>query len=166
MGLDAAGKTTVLYRLKVNETYDTLPTIGFNVENLRFRNLNFTLFDVGGQDKIRPLWRHYYDRTEAIIFVLDSSDVARIPDAKLELQRMLEDEQLKDVAILVLANKQDLPSAVSVDEITELLELHALRGHPWHIQGTCATKGEGLTDAFDWLTSTVQSRMASRRTQT
>ncbi|KAL0223151.1 hypothetical protein P9112_002541 [Eukaryota sp. TZLM1-RC] len=163
VGLDAAGKSTVLFRLRDNETYDTLPTIGFNVEDIRFRNLTFTLYDVGGQDKIRPLWRHYFARTEAVIFVVDSSDEARLPDAKAELHRMMEESALSDVTVLVLANKQDLPSALGVDEISSKLGLDDLRGHSWHICGTCATKGEGLTDAFEWLVTQIEQKQQERR---
>ncbi|KAL0232605.1 hypothetical protein GEMRC1_011352 [Eukaryota sp. GEM-RC1] len=163
VGLDSAGKTTILYRLRDNETYDTIPTIGFNVEELKFRNLNFTCYDVGGQDKIRPLWRHYFSRTEAIIFVIDSSDEARFPDAKAELHRMMEENDLADAVLLVLANKQDLPTAHTADEISQQLDLDSLRGHSWYIHGTCATKGEGLTDAFEWLTTQIEQRKRERR---
>jgi ADP-ribosylation factor protein 1 len=78
VGLDAAGKTTILYKLKLGETVTTIPTIGFNVETVEYRNIAFTMWDVGGQDKIRPLWRHYYTNTQAIIFVVDSNDRDRI----------------------------------------------------------------------------------------
>merc|ERR1712124_160271 len=78
LGLDAAGKTTILYKLKLGEVVTTIPTIGFNVETVEYRNINFTVWDVGGQDKIRPLWRHYYQNTQAVIFVVDSSDRERL----------------------------------------------------------------------------------------
>ena len=71
IGLDAAGKTTILYKLKLGEIVTTIPTIGFNVETLEYKNLKFTVFDVGGQDKIRPLWRHYYEvEFISIIFLI------------------------------------------------------------------------------------------------
>ena len=73
VGLDAAGKTTILYKLKLGEVVTTIPTIGFNVETVEYKNISFTVWDVGGQDKIRPLWRHYYQNTQGIIFVVDST---------------------------------------------------------------------------------------------
>merc|ERR1711881_91012 len=81
VGLDAAGKTTILYKLKLGEVVTTIPTIGFNVETVEYKNINFTVWDVGGQDKIRPLWRHYYQQTQALIFVVDSNDRERLSTA-------------------------------------------------------------------------------------
>ena len=84
VGLDAAGKTTILYKLKLGEVVTTIPTIGFNVETVEYKNISFTVWDVGGQDKIRPLWRHYYQNTQGLIFVVDSNDRDRIDDARDE----------------------------------------------------------------------------------
>merc|ERR1712154_71057 len=81
VGLDAAGKTTILYKLKLGEVVTTIPTIGFNVETVEYRNLSFTVWDIGGQDKIRPLWRYYYQGTHALIYVVDSNDRERIDDS-------------------------------------------------------------------------------------
>lgn len=67
------------------------------------------MWDVGGQDKIRPLWRHYFQNTQGIIFVVDSNDRDRITEAREELQRMLNEDELRDAILLVFANKQDLP---------------------------------------------------------
>ncbi len=106
VGLDAAGKTTILYKLKLGENVDTLPTIGFNVETVECKNINFTVWDVGGQDRIRPLWRHYYIDTQALIFVVDCNDRDRVKEARDELHQMLEEDELKDAVLLVFANKQ------------------------------------------------------------
>merc|ERR1712134_23258 len=89
VGLDAAGKTTILYKLKLGEIVTTIPTIGFNVETVEYKNICFTVWDVGGQDKIRPLWRHYFQNTQGLIFVVDSNDRERITEAQEELMRML-----------------------------------------------------------------------------
>merc|ERR1711985_1976 len=139
VGLDAAGKTTVLYKLKLGEVVTTIPTIGFNVETVEYKNIKFTVWDVGGQDKIRKLWRHYYHGTEGLIFVIDSSDRDRIEDARDELMKMLVDEEMKDAVLLVFANKQDLPNAMSASEVTNKLDLLSVRDKPWFIQSTCAT---------------------------
>ena len=106
LGLDGAGKTTILYKLKLGDNITTIPTIGFNVETLEYKNINFTVWDVGGQDKIRRLWRHYYMNTKALIFVVDCNDKDRVAEAKSELIHMLLDEDLKDAVLLVFANKQ------------------------------------------------------------
>ncbi len=82
LGLDAAGKTTILYKMKLGEAISSVPTIGFNVETVKYKNLNFTIWDIGGQKKIRDLWMHYFHGSKAIIYVLDSSDEDRIGEAK------------------------------------------------------------------------------------
>ena len=110
VGLDAAGKTTILYKLKLGEVVTTIPTIGFNVEAIEYGNLTLTVWDIGGQDKIRPLWRHYYSDTQGVIFVVDSNDRDRLPEAKEELDRLMREDELRDTVLLVLANKQDLRS--------------------------------------------------------
>jgi small GTP-binding protein len=113
VGLDAAGKTTILYKLKLGEIVTTIPTIGFNVETVEYKNINFTVWDVGGQDKIRPLWRHYFQNTQGLIFVVDSNDRDRAAEARDELHRMLNEDELRDAVLLVFANKQVGPLTVT-----------------------------------------------------
>ena len=157
LGLDAAGKTTILYKLKLGEVVSSVPTIGFNVETVEYKNIKFTVWDVGGQDKIRLLWRHYYQNTQGLIFVVDSSDKDRVDIAREELQRMLGEEELRDAIVLVFANKQDM-GVMSVPEITERLGLHSMKGRDWFIQGTCALTGDGLYEGLDWLSKTVSKK--------
>merc|ERR1719326_2638414 len=126
VGLDAAGKTTILFKLKLGEVITTIPTIGFNVETVEYKNINFLVWDIGGQDKIRKLWRHYYQNTQGLIFVVDSSDRDRIEGAREELIKMLNDDEMRDAAVLVFANKQDLPNAMPAAEVTDKLGLHNL----------------------------------------
>ncbi|KAI8921579.1 ADP-ribosylation factor [Entophlyctis helioformis] len=158
VGLDAAGKTTILYKLKLGEIVTTIPTIGFNVETVEYKNISFTVWDVGGQDKIRPLWRHYFQNTQGIIFVVDSNDRDRIGEARDELQRMLNEDELRDALLLVFANKQDLPNAMNAAEITEKLGLQSLRQRNWWIQATCATSGDGLYEGLEWLSTSLNGR--------
>jgi len=158
VGLDAAGKTTILYKLKLGEVVSTIPTIGFNVDTVEYKNINFTVWDIGGQDKLRPLWRHYFDNSQGIIYVIDSNDRNRINLARDELHRMLGEDALRDAILLIFANKQDLPNAMSVSEITDKLSLHTLHHRPWYIQSCCATSGDGLYEGLDWLATTLQKR--------
>merc|ERR1711982_83027 len=158
VGLDAAGKTTILYKLKLGEVVTTIPTIGFNVETVEYKNLSFTVWDVGGQDKIRPLWRHYYQGTNGLIYVVDSNDRERIEDAREELTKMINEDEMKDAVVLVFANKQDLPNAMTAAEITEKLGLHNMRQRQWFIQSACATTGDGLYEGLDWLSRTLSGR--------
>ncbi|KRZ34599.1 ADP-ribosylation factor 1-like 2 [Trichinella pseudospiralis] len=167
VGLDAAGKTTILYKLKLGEIVTTIPTIGFNVETVEYKNISFTVWDVGGQDKIRPLWRHYFQNTQGLIFVVDSNDRERVGEARDELIRMLAEDELRDAVLLVFANKQgfqqfdlavDLPNAMNAAEVTDKLGLHTLRNRSWYIQATCATSGDGLYEGLDWLSSQLKNR--------
>ncbi|XP_044765373.1 ADP-ribosylation factor 2 [Coccinella septempunctata] len=158
VGLDAAGKTTILYKLKLGEVVTTIPTIGFNVETVEYKNISFTVWDVGGQNKIRKLWRHYYQNTDGLIFVIDSNDKERIAEASTELNNILEDDYLKEAALLVFANKQDLPNAMTAAELTDKLGLNQLSNRSWYIQATCATQGNGLYEGLDWLSNELANK--------
>ncbi|KAH7704543.1 ADP-ribosylation factor 1-like 2-like protein [Aphelenchoides avenae] len=158
VGLDAAGKTTVLYKPKIGETIATIPTIGFNVEIVEYKNVTFAVWDVGGQKTIRPLWRYYFQNTQAVIFVVDSSDRERMGEAREELHQMLLDDELRDAILLVFANKQDMPKAMSPAEVTDALGLPEMRGREWYIQATRATTGEGLYEGLDWLSNQLKNR--------
>ncbi|XP_061776445.1 ADP-ribosylation factor 1-like [Nerophis ophidion] len=157
VGLDAAGKTTILYKLKLGEIVTTIPTIGFNVETVEYKNISFTVWDVGGQDKIRPLWRHYFQNTQGLIFVVDSNDRERCNEAREELMRMLAEDELRNALLLVFANKIDLPNALTPTEVTEALGLHTLRDRRWFIQATCATNGDGLYEGLEWLSEQLRN---------
>jgi ADP-ribosylation factor protein 6 len=153
LGLDAAGKTTILYKLKLGQGVSTIPTVGFNVETVAYKKVKFNVWDVGGQDKIRPLWRHYYAGTQALIFVVDSSDRERVDEAKTELMRIINDREMKDSTLLVFANKNDLEDVMDIAEVTEKLDLHKLKDRNWHVQSSCALNGDGLLDGLTWLAS-------------
>ncbi len=111
LGLDAAGKTTILYKMKLNEVVNTIPTIGFNVETFQYKQIEFNCWDIGGQFKLRGMWSHYFDNVDAVVYVVDSADTDRIEENCETLQGLLQQDQLKDAAILVYANKQDMPQA-------------------------------------------------------
>lgn len=159
VGLDAAGKTTILVKLKLNEVPETVPTLGFNVETVEYRSVVFHLWDVGGQERLRSLWRYYYEGATAIIFVIDSHDRDRLGVAKQELEVLLSDPTLVNAVLLVLCNKQDLPGCLSPGEILSGLGFRdqqnglgrLLGRRPWYLQGCCARTGEGLFEGLDWL---------------
>ncbi|KAL1640841.1 putative adp-ribosylation [Diplodia seriata] len=192
LGLDNAGKTTLLYRLKIGEVVTTIPTIGFNVESVTYKNLNLNVWDLGGQTSIRPVraaapllprnpvfqtlsrtaelrtltsslprrlqyWRCYYSNTAAVIFVIDSTDIDRLGTAAEELAAMLSEEELRDAALLVFANKQDQPGAKGAGEISEALKLAELRDRNWSIVACSAIDGRGVDEGMDWLTTTIQA---------
>ena len=143
-------------RLQADEVIETVPTIGFNVETLQYKNLKFQVWDLGGQTSIRPYWRCYYANTDAIIFVVDSVDVDRLPVAKSELMAMLQEEDLKDAKLLVFANKQDQEGALGAAEISQALGLDTIKNRQWTIQQTAAKQGVGLFEGFDWLVTQIK----------
>ncbi|CUI15204.1 ADP-ribosylation factor 1, putative [Bodo saltans] len=155
VGLDAAGKTTVLFKLKLNDVVSTIPTIGFNVERLEYKNLKMTIWDIGGQDRLRPLWRHYYENTNGVIFVVDSCDRLRVKLARDEISKMMSEPALRDSKLCVFANKQDMPGALTAAELIEGLELRNLK-HQWFVQPTSAVSGAGLYEGLDWLATVLK----------
>ncbi|KAL4732692.1 ADP-ribosylation factor, Arf Arf6 [Fusarium chlamydosporum] len=138
LGLDAAGKTTILYKLKLGQDVTTIPTVGFNVETVTYKNVKFNVWDVGGQDKIRPLWRHYFSGTQGLIFVIDSSDRNRMEEARQELHRIINDP-------------------MKPQEVTEALQLSKLKDKVWYVVPSCATTGEGLLEGLAWLSNNVKA---------
>ena len=122
-----------------------------------FSNSSFSSSDLPSPppQQIRPLWRHYFQNTQGLIFVVDSNDRDRISEARDELHRMLNEDELRDAVLLVFANKQDLPNAMTAAEITDKLGLHSIRQRHWFIQSTCATSGEGLYEGLDWLATNI-----------
>eukprot|EP00005_Dracoamoeba_jomungandri_P000879 CAMPEP_0174251876 /NCGR_PEP_ID=MMETSP0439-20130205/1566_1 /TAXON_ID=0 /ORGANISM="Stereomyxa ramosa, Strain Chinc5" /LENGTH=184 /DNA_ID=CAMNT_0015332313 /DNA_START=37 /DNA_END=591 /DNA_ORIENTATION=+ len=153
VGLDNAGKTTILFQLKLGEVVRSAPTIGFNVEVVQYKSLQCTVWDVGGQSKIRTVWKHYYKSADGIIFVIDSNDRQRLDEAAMELKNMFEtSEQLNGAFLLIFANKQDLGGAAKVPEILEALQLDTIKGAQNHyVQPCCATTGEGIHEGFEWI---------------
>jgi small GTP-binding protein len=144
LGLDAAGKTTLLYRLsRGSDVVTTIPTIGFNVETVQFKRTDFVCWDVGGCDKIRPLWRHFLEGVDLLVLVVDAKDRDRISSAYEEFNFFLTDYQFP---LLVLSNKQDLENIMSLAEIIEKLKLDSITDRRWEILPICATNGEGADE--------------------
>ena len=158
--------------VQIGEVVTTIPTIGFNVESVTYKNLNFNVWvslvsepmktvepsltcsftqDLGGQTSIRPYWRCYYANTAAVIFVIDSTDIERLGTASEELAAMLNEEELRDAALLVFANKQDQPGARGAGEISEALQLGELKDRNWSIVACSAVDGRGINEGMDWL---------------
>ena len=158
LGLDNAGKTTILYKLKLGEVVTTIPTIGFNVETVEYKHISFTVWDVGGQTKIRPLWQHYFENTDAVIFVVDSADKERFAEAREELEGILDDDRVRNASLLVFSNKSDMPRSATTSEVSENLGLHKHRNRDWFIQSTCAVNGEGIVDGLEWLANNLKNK--------
>ena len=163
LGLDNAGKTTISFQLRRLEKQ--VDVVGFAVETLKVDNLSFTFWDVSGQEKMRPLWRHYFHGTSCVIFVIDGADRDQLPEAARELDLLLNEPLLADVPFLIFNNKQDLPHAIPTSELTDILDLGRYNrskgeteegGRKWKIQPLIATTGDGLAEGLDWVKRILQ----------
>ncbi|KAM9454072.1 ADP-ribosylation factor-like protein 11 [Clarias gariepinus] len=157
LGLDSAGKSTLLYRLHRGALMETTPTIGFNVVTLQLNKKSvLTIWDVGGQGSLRPNWRYYLEGCKALVFVVDASDRTRIDEAKMALKNILSDHNLEAVPLMVLANKTDIPNSMDLNEVCQELDLVSYTDRVWEIQACSALKGLGLTQAFLTVAKLVQ----------
>lgn len=158
LGLNNAGKTSILYHLQLGHTITTQPTLGGNTEQLTITNaqtghsVNFTCWDLGGQEQLRSAWSLYYEQTDAVMFVVDAADSARFGAAKKALHSLLVDEPaLKNAILLVMANKQDLDLASSPAELIEVLELGKFKDRTWTLMGCSAATGQSLREGMNWI---------------
>nr|XP_012321686.1 ADP-ribosylation factor-like protein 11 [Aotus nancymaae] len=159
MGLDLAGKTTLLYKMKGHQLVETLPTVGFNVEPLEAPGqASLTLWDIGGQAPLRTSWKDYLEGIDILVYVLDSTDEARLPESAAELAEVVNDPNMAGVPFLVLANKQEAHDALPLLEIRNRLSLERFQDHCWELRGCSALTGVGLPEALQSLRSLLKSR--------
>lgn len=162
LGFDSPGRTTALYKMKLGEVVTTIPTIGFNVESVDYKRTEITFWDVGGRDKIRALWRHYFQGTNALIFVMNSVEGhfnEMLEEYRDELEKLLSEDELKDAVIVLWANKQDLPGALPPSEIERRLDLNrVLHNRSWQLFGTIAVTGEGVWESMDWMIDALAAK--------
>lgn len=159
LGLDNAGKTTILKRFNGEEINTISPTLGFNIKTLEHRGYQLNVWDVGGQKSLRSYWRNYFECTDGLIWVVDSADKRRLQDCKNELHVLLQEERLAGATLLVFCNKQDLPGALSAEEIRDILELENIKSHHWKIIHCSAMTGKNLLQGIDWLVDDIAARI-------
>lgn len=158
LGLDNAGKTTILKKLSDEDISHIMPTQGFNIKTLARDNFKLNVWDIGGQKSIRPYWRNYFDQTDALVYVIDSADKRRMPETGVELGQLLDEEKLDGIPLLVFANKQDLMNALPASEISTGLNLVTIRDREWQIQACSAKTKEGLQEGLEWLISIINNK--------
>nr|XP_056706207.1 ADP-ribosylation factor-like protein 14 [Euleptes europaea] len=165
LGLDSAGKSTLLYKMKFNDVFLTFPTVGFNVEMIETgENLALTVWDVGGQHKMRTAWSNYLENADCLVYIVDSTDRQRLDESKKELELILKNDRVKNVPLIVLANKQDLPGALDAEEITRRFNMKKhCHDRNWYVQPCCALTGDGVSEALQKLTSFAKSYVKSKQ---
>lgn len=165
LGLDNAGKTTVVRKYCDLPIDEIQPTLGFSIQTRNYdmetSSFQLNLWDVGGQSSIRAYWRNYFEATDGILWVVDSTDVARLTVCAQELKQLLQQERLAGATLLVLANKQDVTGAKGRAEIAKALQLDDVQYHNrhWKIVGCSAVTGQGLAEGMDWLVHDVSNRI-------
>ncbi|NXR22474.1 ARL14 protein, partial [Cinclus mexicanus] len=168
LGLDSAGKSTLLYKLRYKDVFLTMPTIGFNVDMMEAgKDFTLTFWDVGGQKKMRELWSDFLEGTDALLYVVDSSAKHRLEESRREFELILKNESIKNVPVVVLANKQDLPGALNAEEITRRFRMKKYcSDRNWYVQPCCAITGQGLPEAFQRVATFARQYSKSKETFT
>lgn len=150
--MDNAGKTSLLEALTGGYPGGTSPTLGYGIKQLLYNGIEFNIFDLGGQNSLRDKWKNYYDKVSGIIWVIDSTDRRRIFEARIELQVMLKEPKLRGLPLLIMANKQDLVSAMKPDQIAEKLSLNVIRDRKYKIQSCSALLKIGIDEGMNFMT--------------
>ena len=159
VGLDNAGKTTIVKRINGEDVSIVSPTLGFNIKTMSYSGYRLNIWDVGGQKTLRSYWRNYYEATDGMVWVVDSADGRRIVDCREELHKLLSEEKLAGASLLILANKQDIPGALTKDEIAAILGLASPTKRHWRIESCSALSGEGLMQGFSWCVQDIAARV-------
>ncbi|KZO94929.1 ARF/SAR superfamily [Calocera viscosa TUFC12733] len=159
LGLDNAGKTTIIKKINGEDIMQVSPTLGFNIKTFIHGKYTLNIWDVGGQRSLRPYWRNYFEQTDGLVWVVDSADRLRMPDCKDELFSLLTEDRLAGASLLIFANKQDIKGALSVKEIHDALALGSIKSHRYRILPCSAVTGENLVEGFDWIVDDIASRL-------
>mmetsp|Transcript_23073 Transcript_23073/g.39646 ORF Transcript_23073/g.39646 Transcript_23073/m.39646 type:complete len:196 (+) Transcript_23073:29-616(+) len=165
LGLDNAGKTTLLYKLKTGSVTSFVPTERANVEEIQVGKVKFKAFDLGGHERVRNMWRDFYLDANAIIWMVDCADTERFDESRKELHQVMSAEHLKDKPVVVLANKADVRWAAKRDEVIEALGISQLIDVPSHASDPTSRRmqcfrcslvdGTGYKDAFEYLEAVI-----------
>merc|ERR1719291_1249619 len=160
LGLDNAGKTTILKKMSEEDISHIMPTQGFNIKSIVQDGFKLNVWDIGGQKSIREYWSNYFDNSDALIYVIDSSDTKRLEESSKELQALLAEDKLANIPVLVFANKQDLVNAATPEDITAALYQHwgSIGSRTWNIQACSAKDGTGLQEGMEWVVSMQQPK--------
>ncbi|TLS30870.1 hypothetical protein PpBr36_03697, partial [Pyricularia pennisetigena] len=159
LGLDNAGKTTIVKKIMDEDVNTVSPTLGFIIKTIDYEGYKLNIWDVGGQKTLRSYWRNYFEKTDALIWVVDATDRLRVEDCRVELHGLLQEERLSGASLLVFANKTDVNGCMQKDEILERLQLKEIRTHRWSILECSAMTGNNLKEGLAWVVEDAKARL-------
>ncbi|KAI9760443.1 MAG: ADP-ribosylation factor-like protein 2 [Chaenotheca gracillima] len=159
LGLDNAGKTTIVKQIMNEDVTTVSPTLGFIIKTIDYEGYKLNIWDVGGQKTLRSYWKNYFEKTDALIWVVDATDRLRIDDCREELAGLLLEERLMGASLLVFANKSDVGGGMNEEEIREGLQLDAIRSHKWTIIQCSAITGSHLQEGLAWVVADAKERL-------
>ncbi|KAG5970428.1 ADP-ribosylation factor-like protein 2 [Claviceps spartinae] len=155
LGLDNAGKTTIVKKIMGEDVHTVSPTLGFIIKTIDYDGIG----DVGGQKTLRSYWRNYFEKTDALIWVVDATDRLRIQDCKEELHGLLLEERLSGASLLIFSNKTDVEGCMDEHDIRTALKLDEIRSHQWHILRCSAMTGKNLQEGLAWVVADAKKRL-------
>lgn len=158
LGLDNAGKTTIVKRIMNEDVRSVSPTLGFIIKTVDFRGYKLNIWDVGGQKTLRSYWKNYFEKTDALIWVVDATDRVRLDNCREELSTLLLEERLMGASLLVFSNKTDVNGCMGDDEIREGLKLDTIHTHKWVIFRCSAMTGHNLLEGLEWIVQEARDR--------
>ncbi|KAI5808614.1 ADP-ribosylation factor family-domain-containing protein [Peziza echinospora] len=160
LGLDNAGKTTVVKQVMGEDVHSVSPTLGFIIKTIDYEGYKLNIWDVGGQTTLRTYWRNYFEKTDVLIWVVDTTDRYRLlSDCRDELHSLLLEERLVGASLLVFANKSDVVGAMELEEVVEGLGLREIKTHKWNVVSCSAITGVGLEEGLEWVVRDAKERL-------
>ncbi|KAK2590655.1 ADP-ribosylation factor-like protein 2 [Conoideocrella luteorostrata] len=159
LGLDNAGKTTIVKKIMGEDVNTVSPTLGFIIKTIDYDGYKLNIWDVGGQKTLRSYWRNYFEKTDALIWVVDATDRLRIQDCKDELHGLLLEERLSGASLLIFANKTDVDRCMDEQEVRKALQLDEIRTHQWHVLRCSAMTGKNLQEGLAWVVTDAKKRL-------
>lgn len=159
LGLDNAGKTTIVKKIMGEDVNTVSPTLGFIIKTIDYEGYKLNIWDVGGQKTLRSYWRNYFEKTDALIWVVDATDRLRIEDCRDELAGLLQEERLSGASLLVFANKTDVEGCMTEQEILTALDLNSIRTHRWEVLRCSAMTGKNLKEGLAWVVEDAKKRL-------
>ncbi|CZT23900.1 ADP-ribosylation factor family protein [Ramularia collo-cygni] len=159
LGLDNAGKTTIVKKIMNEDVNSVSPTLGFIIKTIDYEGYKLNIWDVGGQKTLRTYWKNYFEKTDTLIWVVDATDRERLDDCRQELKGLLVQERLMGASLLVFKNKSDVTGCMSEDDIRQGLQLDSILTHKWHILPCSAMTGLNLQEGLQWVVQDAKDRL-------